>query len=154
MKRSLQVILFTGLIAILSIVYLTLRPAPEDGAVEVCEAYIQSMLRSPSTYQQISSNVVSSPMWENVQSAIIEYDADNAYGTPVRGTEICEFKLDDDGAIPPKYLLDGDRQIRESENSLREIQLLSGEEPSDIQENIMNCCISVDEKLNPSYSRA
>jgi hypothetical protein len=56
-----------------------------------CKAELMSTLRSPSTYVEISRRsfrAVHAPFHWWVS---IEYDAANAYGTPIRGTQICVY---------------------------------------------------------------
>ena len=85
---------------------------PNDDAIAACEKFIQGSLRSPSTYAKVSSKVSDQPITAedlalyqlpkgsssgpaSVRTVFIEYDAANAYGTPVRGTEKCDFLLVD-----------------------------------------------------------
>jgi hypothetical protein len=62
----------------------------ENPALEDCERYIQGKLRSPSTYKRTSWSGSAmkngDEYWVSVQ-----YDAANAYGTPVRDTQLCQF---------------------------------------------------------------
>lgn len=73
---------------------------PNDAAIEACETFIQERLRSPSTYKRISTNafiaVDRKSGWVTV-----EYDAANAFGTPIRDTQICAFDTPE-GNWPPK----------------------------------------------------
>lgn len=64
--------------------------------VKNCEDHILSKLRSPSTYKRIeySGTDVPYPKADRHHVRIV-YDAANAYGTPVRDTQICVFGLKD-----------------------------------------------------------
>jgi len=55
-------------------------------AVTACEDAIKRELRSPATFEQVQAT---SYTLENSVSVTIEYDASNAYGTPVRSTAHC-----------------------------------------------------------------
>lgn len=72
--------------------------ALEPAGVRECEDYVIAKLRSPSTYKRISRQVthinpanpsdIKNPteVW-----VTIEYDAANAYGTPIRDRQTCQF---------------------------------------------------------------
>jgi hypothetical protein len=64
--------------------------ASEEAASAACELYIKGKLRSPSTYARISARPVLLKASQQV-SVLIEYDAANAYGTPIRDRDICVF---------------------------------------------------------------
>jgi hypothetical protein len=72
----------------------------EDSAVRACETFIKERLRSPSTYKKISDDGLG-PSFKSdgrdVKMVVIEYDAANAYGTPIRGTQQCLFEVDKSG---------------------------------------------------------
>ena len=69
----------------------------ENGsAIEACRDFVKGGLRSPSTYEEVSSSVSDG---EDVgqhdrRNVFIEYDAANAFGTPVRSTQLCSFEID------------------------------------------------------------
>jgi hypothetical protein len=71
-------------------------------AVQACEVFIREGLRSPSTYQRASVDDLG-PAFEHegrrVKMITVEYDAANAYGTPVRGSQQCVFEVNDKGAF-------------------------------------------------------
>lgn len=72
----------------------------KDVAVEACESFAKSRLRSPSTYKQISvdySGVTFESDGRKVKMVNVEYDAANAYGTPIRGEQMCLFEVDNKG---------------------------------------------------------
>lgn len=56
----------------------------EDQMAEICGAYIQSQLRSPSSYKEIA-------VQHGERTVTIEYDAVNAFNAPLRDTETCSF---------------------------------------------------------------
>lgn len=57
---------------------------PPPKSVLACESAVKAFLRSPSTYKRINSTGLS-------DYAFVEYDAANAYGTPIRGVATCKF---------------------------------------------------------------
>lgn len=69
--------------------------------VEACEKYVLGGLRSPSTYERVSvgSTKVGGELWIS-----IVYDAANAYGTPVRETETCKFRVENGRAVVPHVM--------------------------------------------------
>lgn len=72
----------------------------EDSAVRACETFIKERLRSPSTYKKVSDDGLG-PSFKidgrYVKMIVIEYDAANAYGTPMRGNQQCLFEVDKNG---------------------------------------------------------
>lgn len=76
--------------------------APE---IQDCERYIKAKLRSPSTYQRISARSTAMPKERPPQVwAVIEYDAANAYGTPIRDMQICTYPTHNGRADVTKYV--------------------------------------------------
>lgn len=67
---------------------------PAAAAKNHCEQLLLGRLASPATYDRKSISAVMSPDQGYVS---IEYDAANAYGTPVRSEEICMFDTKDKG---------------------------------------------------------
>ena len=69
-----------------------------------CESFISGGLRSPSTYKRINVEYDRPQMnsASNTKNVHIEYDAANAYGTPVRASQLCEFKTDSSGKFVPE----------------------------------------------------
>lgn len=63
-------------------------------AVTACENVIKRDLRSPSTYERVSADHY---RLQNSITVSIEYDAANAYGTPVRETTSCTVPFNADG---------------------------------------------------------
>lgn len=61
--------------------------SPEGQMVEICEAYIKSKLRAPSSYKQIA-------VQQTERSVAIEYDAVNTFNAPLREQEKCFFPED------------------------------------------------------------
>lgn len=53
-------------------------------SAKMCEGIAKRLLRSPSTYDRTK-------MIDSGSTVFIEFDAANAYGTPVRNTVSCEF---------------------------------------------------------------
>ena len=72
----------------------------QSAAVGACESFIKERLRSPSSYKQISVDDLG-PSFKNdgrdIKMLTVEYDAANAYGTPIRGKQMCTFDVDQSG---------------------------------------------------------
>ena len=72
----------------------------QSQAVQACETFIKERLRSPSTYKRISVDDLG-PAFESdgrrIKMLTVEYDAANAYGTPIRGSQQCVFEVDEKG---------------------------------------------------------
>jgi hypothetical protein len=69
----------------------------QNAAIDACESFIKERLRSPSTYRQVAaeySGVTFRNEGRNVLMATVEYDAANAFGTPIRGSQQCVFEVD------------------------------------------------------------
>lgn len=140
MSRSLPVSAAIALLPILgSCDALT---SNEEQAFRVCEAHIQKQLRSPSTYARVKAiSDVANP-GIGIRTVHIEYDASNAYGTPVRGTEGCAFEVGEDGEFPDRSRLElgaSQAALAESENRLAE---LKGERKPNDLDGLYSCCIS------------
>lgn len=72
----------------------------KDAAINACEVFIKERLRSPSTYKQVGvdySGVTFKSQGRDVRMVTIEYDAANAYGTPIRNDQQCLFEVDSKG---------------------------------------------------------
>jgi len=81
---------------------------PGNQAIQACEIFIKERLRSPSTYKQIDaeySGVTFKSDNRDVRMVTIEYDAANAYGTPIRGNQQCVFEINKNGnfAVDPAH---------------------------------------------------
>jgi hypothetical protein len=74
----------------------------QSQAVQACEVFIKERLRSPSTYKRISGDSLG-PAFESdgrrVKMVTLEYDAANAYGTPIRGIQQCVFEVNANGTF-------------------------------------------------------
>jgi len=82
MRLLLPLIAMTGLAACDSV---------KGEALEMCEASLTRELRSPGSYQRVSKVVTA-----DVERAFVSltYDAANAFGTPVRGIKVCEYRVE------------------------------------------------------------
>lgn len=60
-----------------------------------CEASLLRDLRSPSTYKRIKAETtrLTNKVGAEYQMVEIEYDAANAYGTPIRDTALCAYPV-------------------------------------------------------------
>ena len=121
--------------------------------VQACEDFIRDGLRSPSTYKRMSlvsddkqlneeefRELTKLPRYgtytpHQLREVLIEYEAANAYGTPVRGTEICAFVLTD-GELPSKAAMKADLALAKSARTLRDLQIAGA--PSQAK---YSCCL-------------
>lgn len=79
-----------------------------------CEAFILKKLKAPSTYKRITATGIGIPYESPKEYSVsIEYDAANAYGVPVRGTQICTYPLKDGRADTSAYI-DFDRRFEDA----------------------------------------
>lgn len=70
--------------------FVALGGCAERRALHACDGAIQSQLKAPSTYHRISNGSIDAA--DNGPIRIkITYDADNAFGTPIRGQGYCEY---------------------------------------------------------------
>jgi hypothetical protein len=73
---------------------------PSSRATRACETFIKERLRSPSTYKPAKtefSGVAFKSGGQSVKMVTIDYDADNAYGTPIRDSQQCLFAVNETG---------------------------------------------------------
>lgn len=116
--------------------------ALEDQAITLCEADLQSTLKSPSSYKRIKvdsfsvptdfgefqrkyisphSNealrdtlpVLSKAKDLKISTVVISYDADNSYGAAIRETRSCTF-VRADGKVVPEHLQMTAAQVNEA----------------------------------------
>jgi len=91
------------------------EPFSDKPEVKACEKYVLGGLRSPSTYERVSaeSTRVNDQQWVS-----LVYDAANAYGTPLRETELCKFRIMGDQVAVP-HVADPDlaRELRRLDES-------------------------------------
>lgn len=59
---------------------------PDD--VVTCEEATKALLKAPSTYKRVDASRLSQ---QNGVRLFLRYDAANSFGTPLRGTAVCEF---------------------------------------------------------------
>lgn len=114
----------------------------EEHAFRICEAHIQKQLRSPATYARVKAISAPAPVAGNIRTVHIEYDASNAFGTPVRGVEGCAFEVGDDGKFPNRSRLEigaSQAALAEVENRLAEMK---GERKTGDLDGLYSCCIS------------
>lgn len=92
--------------------------------VEGCEKFLKEGLKSPSSYKRVSVDAFDRPLslsnFQNetgqrvsqfdrpllmnnsnakMRQVIIAYDADNSFGTAIRGTQVCAFKVFTDKSL-------------------------------------------------------
>ena len=76
-----------------------------------CRSYLESKLKAPSTLKVIKTSSVDVPYPNPTYKAVsIEYDAANAFGTPIRGTQTCSFPLRDGKPVVSLYI-DHDSEV-------------------------------------------
>jgi hypothetical protein len=82
--------------ALLFLPALALSGCGDRPEIADCERFLTTKLRSPSTYERISADTKRmTTLNPQEQWVSIEYDAANAYGTPIRGSQICKYPLVD-----------------------------------------------------------
>ncbi|MFZ5666928.1 MAG: hypothetical protein ACOY7L_17080 [Pseudomonadota bacterium] len=110
----------------------------EGDEVRVCEAALAKTLRSPSTYSQVSASIL--PYGNNPRfwSVSIEYDVDNAFGTPVRGHYQCMFKANPDGSVPAKV----EMEIAATDANMERVRRQLDGKPLDDSFELIPCCVS------------
>jgi hypothetical protein len=78
----------------------SLVESSSDKAVKACEVFIKDGLRSPATYKLIKATTDDPRTDKSIRSVFVEYDASNAFGTPIRAIEQCLFEADENGGLP------------------------------------------------------
>lgn len=118
----------------------------EEQAFRICEAYVKESLRSPSTYNRIKaiSNIPS--QGSGIRTVHLEYDADNAFGTPVRGYEMCAFKVDDDGDFPGRSAMELGAGQAGLDRSQKRLLVLQGKRKASDMDDVYACCVSADDR--------
>jgi hypothetical protein len=117
--------------------------SPSSEAINVCEGELMKTLRSPSTYQRVEA--VASAPWEDSKfwKVSISYDADNAFGTPVRGSYFCAFKAMPDGALPSRSAMEAAAMTSRIDGIEASIE---GKAEVSAAEALYPCCLSRDDK--------
>lgn len=153
-KRAVAMALTVILIGAGAGAYFWFNRTPE--VVTACRVYIQASLRSPATYQeatqrtfdrsiaqaQLRSEYFPAPQSEldrlhlagldgrslAIRTVFLEYDAANAYGTPIRGISACEFLLVDGQVRGAGSLESKARSAALAEDTARLAETLGNEE--------------------------
>lgn len=117
----------------------------EDGVFDACEEYVKSTLKAPATYKRVSADVL---MDEGKNRLVmLQYDAENSFGAPLRSGEICAFKLNEKGELPDRdealFLANGSRLAA----TLRKTRQYgeTAQAASDTAEPEHACCLSTNE---------
>jgi hypothetical protein len=145
---------------------------PEE--VRACEAFIKERLRSPSTYKRAEANSYGAEPISKaeflkmyvgdrpddlakllktraeanrlaIKRVFVKYDADNAYGTPVRDLEMCEFlvvggEIDGKGGLESRATSTASRlQLRQLTEQLDDPDLKAIAERHG--ESMADCCV-------------
>lgn len=92
---KLQTIKFACILSLLQFMGCS-QKGPEDPYLSHCSTILEASLRSPSTLKVIHVEHYSA----GSNLVTIEYDAANAYGTPIRGKIMCEYP-EVSGSEPP-----------------------------------------------------
>jgi hypothetical protein len=86
--RQNEWMLVAGIVLALGALFVWSRlPAPEPPGLLQCDQAIMATLKAPATYKRVSALGSDTP-W------IIEYDAENSFGVPLRGKGICRVSSD------------------------------------------------------------
>jgi len=113
MSRSAPTTAVLNVRALLAVLALTgCSKQVERPEILDCEQYLLGKLRFPSTYQRVSIQSVRIEK-PNYQSVGIEYDAANAYGTPIRGEQICVYPVKNGNPITNIYI-DHDNELEDA----------------------------------------
>lgn len=119
----------------------------EEIAAQACEGFIAGNLRSPSTYKRIEAVGGPHDPGEAFRFVSITYDADNAFGTPIRGAQVCAFKVDPKtGKFPSRVMLESSVSMAKAENTLREVQSLGGQKPRERPVGAFDCCVAKEDE--------
>lgn len=114
----------------------------EEQAARACESFVTDQLRSPSTYNRV--NVAHAPhhAGKSFRYVSISYDADNAFGTPIRGAQVCAFKVDpNSGEFPSESSMKLSASLSHSEKLLREVQEMNGQKAAKRPVAAFDCCV-------------
>lgn len=94
----MRAVVLLGVLAVLS-------GCADKPEIKQCEDYIKGKLRSPSTYKRIKAEGVAVPFEKPTKYTVsVEYDAANAYGTPVRDTQLCIYPIRDGKPVADHYI--------------------------------------------------
>lgn len=76
-----------------------------------CRAYLEGKLAAPSTLKVIRTNSTDVPYPDPTYRVVsLEYDAANAFGTPIRGKQSCSFPLRNGRPVVDRYI-DHDSEV-------------------------------------------
>lgn len=118
----------------------------EEQAAKACESFISDALRSPSTYKRVNATHAPHKTGAAFRYVAISYDADNAFGTPIRGAQVCAFKVDPQtGDYPHGDLMESSARLARAEMRLREAQELAGQKLPTRPIGAFDCCISTED---------
>lgn len=110
----------------------------EGREIAACEDYLKDGLRSPSTYNRVNVSARDEPVTAArivelggreprggqslaLRSVTIEYDAQNAFGTPIRGALQCGFVVRD-GEVAGQQLMDSAVLLAKVNHQTRRLQ--------------------------------
>lgn len=110
----------------------------EGREIAACEDYVKYGLRSPSTYGRVNVTTRDEPVTGPriaelggreprggqslaLRTVTIEYDAQNAFGTPIRSAAQCGFVLRD-GEIAGQQLLNSSVRLAQAKRDTRMLQ--------------------------------
>lgn len=107
-----------ALILVLGMLIAGCSQVPVDGpGIKECEDYVIAKLRSPTTYKRIKASGIGIPYdAPKYYSVTVEYDAANAYGTPIRETQFCKFPVKSKLPVVDNYIDFDSEQAGETEN--------------------------------------
>lgn len=114
----------------------------EEQAFRICETHIKEQLRSPATYVRVKAIADVGQPGKNIRTVHIEYDASNAFGTPVRGVEGCAFEVDEDGEFPARSRMELGASEAALDRSQKLLAQLQGKRKSGDLDGLYSCCIS------------
>ena len=138
--------------------------------IKACEQYAKSGLRSPATYRRAGVRTIDERVTAEefltrrgdnpkdharglfleglrrsntgIRNIVISYDADNAFGTPIRGEQICMFQLRDGKLVDDEKEIQTRIKIAEADRDFRALARSGGLPnlgPQDVPEK--PCCL-------------
>lgn len=114
----------------------------EEQAAQACEAFVAEQLLSPSTYKRVSMTAPPHVPGKGFRFVTVSYDAANAFGTPIRGTQTCAFKVDKEtGRFPQVDLMKSSASLAVARNSYADTMRELGKQVPGRPVGALTCCI-------------
>lgn len=124
--------------------------------VSACEEFLKESLRSPATYKQVRADIYDEPItpeklttlggrpWGGetlaIRKVFVEYDAENAFGAPIREAQLCGFVLRN-GTLPDSNGLKAAVALASAKRSYQRVKESVGQADPEYQEPEYSCCL-------------